>query len=73
MVMRRNGVMDISAAGSSTIKVSDSAICIGRLSVVAEPLAPMRGERRVRKLVRRMRWSRRGLRGTDFVALAFLP
>ena len=40
MVIRRNGVMDISAAGSSTIKVSDSAICIGRLSVVAEPLAP---------------------------------
>ena len=40
MVIRRNGVMDISAAGSNTIKVSDSAICIGRLSVVAEPLAP---------------------------------
>ena len=40
MVIRRNGVMDISAAGSSTIKVSDSAICMGRLSVVAEPLAP---------------------------------
>src|SRR5258706_16452064 len=40
MVIRRKGVMDISAAGSNTIKVSDSAICIGRLSVVAEPLAP---------------------------------
>src|SRR5580765_1646844 len=40
MVIRRNGVMDISAAGSNTIKVSDSAICMGRLSVVAEPLAP---------------------------------
>ena len=40
MVIRKNGVMDISAAGSNTIKVSDSAICIGRLSVVAEPLAP---------------------------------
>jgi hypothetical protein len=40
IVIRRNGVMDISAAGSSTIKVSDSAICMGRLSVVADPLAP---------------------------------
>src|SRR5260221_5083263 len=40
MVMRRNGVVAISAAGSNTIKVSDSAICMGRLSVVAEPLAP---------------------------------
>jgi hypothetical protein len=40
MVIRRNGVMDISAAGSNTIKVSDSAICMGRLSVVAVPLAP---------------------------------
>ncbi len=48
MVMRRNGVMDINAAGSSTIKVSDSAICMGRLSVVAEPLAPIADERRVR-------------------------
>ena len=38
--MRKNGVIDISAAGSNTIKVSDSAICMGRLSVVAEPLAP---------------------------------
>ncbi len=46
MVIRRNGVMDISAAGSNTIRVSDSAICMGRLSVVAEPLAPSaeRGE-----------------------------
>ena len=40
IVIRRNGVIDISAAGSSTIKVSDSAICMGRLSVVADPLAP---------------------------------
>ena len=40
IVIRRNGVIDISAAGSNTIKVSDSAICMGRLSVVAEPLAP---------------------------------
>ena len=46
MVIRRNGVIDISAAGSNTIKVSDKAICMGRLSVVAEPLAPSadRGE-----------------------------
>src|SRR5258706_15907667 len=40
IVIRRNGVMDIRAAGSNTIKVSDSAICMGRLSVVAEPFAP---------------------------------
>ena len=42
MVIRRNGVMDIIAAGSSTISVSDSAICMGRLSVVVPvPFAPM--------------------------------
>ena len=42
MVIRRNGVMDINAAGSSTISVSDSAICIGRLSVVAPvPFTPI--------------------------------
>jgi len=40
MVIRRNGVMDISAAGNNTIKVSDNAICIGKLSVVPVPLAP---------------------------------
>ena len=48
MVIRRNGVMDINAAGSSTISVSDSAICIGRLSVVAGAFGTQRGERRVR-------------------------
>src|SRR5579884_2930020 len=38
MVIRRNGVIDMTTAGSSAISVSDSAICIGKLSVVVFPV-----------------------------------
>src|ERR1035441_348897 len=58
--MRRNGVMDITAAGSSVIKVSRMTICIGRLSEApsfpaeiprrenGSPAAPMAGSARAR-------------------------
>lgn len=44
MVMRRNGVTDITTAGSNTIRVREMAICIGTLSVEPEAVIPPAGD-----------------------------
>ncbi len=60
MTIRRNGVTDITAAGSSTSSVRDSAICIGRLSVLPPEGIAVKGEELGVRFARALRATGKG-------------